>query len=267
MASSFLDTSARLGALTSKLAAPTPTATAAPTPTQSVGSFQNQQLGGILSKTGSSVGSPLADSLAPTGSAIPQTAVGQIANTTLDSVKAASQRLGTLSSVVARRRTEAAQAAQTAANQPRPSVSAPVRQQTVGSTGRAYQSNGQLSAARNQALATASSYIGDRYVLGGLSHNGIDCSGLIMAVYDQLGFGRYIDSHGSIAQGRLIPGVRTSVANLRPGDIVAWNNGSHIAIYAGNGEIIEAANPRVGVVKRPLWSSAVTGIQIRLPGE
>lgn len=266
MASSFLDVSPQLSALTSKINQSTVPAASAPSPTAAVGSFQNQQLGALLTKTGSSVGSPIGADNAVTGNAVPQTAVGQIANTTLDSVKAASQRMNNLSGVAAQKRAEAARQAQVAASQRVPAVNV-ARQQRQQPVGSAYQPNGQLSAARNQALATASSYLGDRYVLGGLSHNGIDCSGLIMAVYDQFGLGRYIDSHGSIAQGRLIPGVRTSIANLRPGDIVAWNNGSHIAIYAGNGEIIEAANPRVGVVKRPIWSSAVTGIQIRLPGE
>ena len=133
--------------------------------------------------------------------------------------------------------------------------------------GNAYTPDGSLSAARNQALRTATSYLGDPYVLGGTSHRGIDCSGLVMAVYDQFGFGRYLDSHLAGHQARAIPGVRTSIANLRPGDLVAWNDGSHIAIYAGNGYIIEAANERVGTVRRKLWSSDVFGIALRLPGE
>lgn len=133
--------------------------------------------------------------------------------------------------------------------------------------GRAYTPDGNLSAARNKALGIASSYLGTRYVLGGTSHKGIDCSGLVMMVYNQLGYN--INRHSATWQGKNIPGVRTSLNNLRPGDIVAWKDGSHIAIYAGNGEIIEAANPRVGTVRRKLWASpsAVYGIALRLPGE
>jgi cell wall-associated NlpC family hydrolase len=50
---------------------------------------------------------------------------------------------------------------------------------------------------------------------------------------------------------------------------VAWKDGSHIAIYAGNGEIIEAANTRVGTVRRKIWASPdqLFGIAVRLPGE
>lgn len=126
--------------------------------------------------------------------------------------------------------------------------------------------NASLSKARNEALSKAFSYVGDRYVLGGTSHAGIDCSGLVMAVYDAFGYGKYVDSHNARIQGQSIPGVRTSVRNLVPGDIVAWNDGSHIAIYAGNGMIVAAASPGEGVKYQPVWGN-VTGIHLTLPGE
>lgn len=137
----------------------------------------------------------------------------------------------------------------------------------INAAGRAYKADGSLSDSRNALLKDASSYIGTDYVLGGRTKQGIDCSGLVMAVYNKLGF--KISQHSAGWQGKNIPGVRTSVKNLRPGDIVAWKDGSHIAIYAGNGEIIEAANTRVGTVRRKLWASPdkVYGIALRLPGE
>lgn len=133
--------------------------------------------------------------------------------------------------------------------------------------GRAWSTDGKLSNSRNSLLKDASSYLGSRWVLGGRSYQGIDCSGLVMNVYNKLGFN--ITQHSAGWQGRNIPGVRTSIANLRPGDIVAWKDGSHIAIYAGNGEIIEAANARVGTVRRRIWAdpSQIYGIAVRLPGE
>jgi cell wall-associated NlpC family hydrolase len=137
----------------------------------------------------------------------------------------------------------------------------------INAAGKAWKSDGTLSDSRNSLLANASSYLGSKYVLGGTTKQGIDCSGLVMAVYNKLGF--KVSQHDATWQGKNIPGVRTSVKNLRPGDIVAWKDGSHIAIYAGNGEIIEAANTRVGTVRRKLWASAndVVGIAVRLPGE
>lgn len=123
-----------------------------------------------------------------------------------------------------------------------------------------------LSNSRNEVMSDAFSYVGDPYVLGGLSHQGIDCSGLVEAIYSQFGYGNYVNNHSSRAQGQEIPGVRTSVSNLQPGDIVAWSDGSHIAIYAGNGMIVAAAAPGEGVKYQPVWGN-VYGIHLTLPGE
>lgn len=118
-----------------------------------------------------------------------------------------------------------------------------------------YVADSSLSAARNQALASATSYLGTPYVLGGESHSSIDCSGLVQTVYNQLGYN--IRVHGATWQKNNIPGTRISwgSSKLKPGDLVCWNDGSHIAIYAGNGKIIEAANTNVGTVERNLWDS------------
>lgn len=233
-------------------------ANSAMAPTSSVGSFKNQEIGGLTTGVSGSTGGP--DNQSPQQTAIPgqvtpdQSGVVSIANNTLGSVRAAQDRVNDLYSVAASKRA--------------------TRQSSGGYSGgapqgSAYQPNGQLSNSRNQVLRTAYSYLGDPYVLGGTSHRGIDCSGLVMMVYDQLGYGKYLNSHLAGHQAAAIPGVRTSVNNLRPGDLVAWRDGSHIAIYAGNGQIIEAANERVGTVKRAIWASPnqIFGIALRLPGE
>jgi cell wall-associated NlpC family hydrolase len=119
------------------------------------------------------------------------------------------------------------------------------------------------SASRQKALQYASSLVGKTpYVWGGSSVKGTDCAGLVMMTYKQLGIN--IDTDRQIKN---IPGVRTSISNLRPGDLVAWKDGSHIAIYAGNGKIIEAAHPGTDVRVHNIWSNAVYGIALRLPGE
>ena len=45
-----------------------------------------------------------------------------------------------------------------------------------------------------------------------------------------------------------------------------WRDGSHIAIYAGHGQIIESANTKVGTVRRQLWDNPgnVVGIRLQL---
>lgn len=237
-------------------------------PRLSVGSYLNQQLGalntGVGSQTGPVVGNQTQQPLQSSDNVV---TIGGAPDIGSD-ISRTNQNLTLLTQAKARR--DAAAAAAAKAAQAQPVVASPQPQNGGGGGngwGSAYSPDGSLSASRNQALATASSYLGDRYVLGGTSHSGIDCSGLVMAVYDQFGFGRYLDSHLAGHQARAIPGVRTSISNLRPGDLVCWNDGSHIAIYAGNGQIIEAANERVGTVKRRLWSNDVFGIALRLPGE
>lgn len=131
---------------------------------------------------------------------------------------------------------------------------------------------GNLTGNRGKAIQLASSYLGNRYVMGGTSHQGIDCSGLVKVVYSQLGYN--IPVHLASWQRDNIPGVRTNNINsLQPGDIVAWRDGSHIAVYAGNGYIIQAANPRQGVIKSLLTQqvgytpNSVIGIKLQFPGE
>lgn len=150
-------------------------------------------------------------------------------------------------------------------------------QQNIGSGSYDYSNQGNynignLTGNRGKAMQLASSYLGNPYVFAGTSHQGIDCSGLIKVVYSQLGFN--IAAHSAEWQRDNIPGVRTNnIASLSPGDIVAWRDGSHIAVYAGNGYIIQAANPQQGVIRSLLTQqvgytpNSVIGIKLKFPGE
>lgn len=228
-------------------------------PQASLSNYVNQQLGGLVSGTSPITGSADRNAgagFAERGSMESLSPVAQIHKTGLEKLKASGQRIALYQQMGAQRRTRAATAGRQFGSS------------GGGGVGQAWQPNGKLSASRNRALSLASSYLGSRYILGGTSKNGIDCSGLVMMVYNQLGY--KINMHSAGWQGRNIPGVRTQNINkLRPGDIVAWKDGSHIAIYAGNGQIIEAANPRVGTVRRRIWAnpSQIYGIMLRLPGE
>jgi len=132
--------------------------------------------------------------------------------------------------------------------------------------GPTYFSDEPVSQQRQQLLDRTSSYAGTQYRLGGRTAQGIDCSGLVMSVYNSMGFD--IKSHSVSGQARSIPGVKTAVGNLKPGDLVVWNDTSHIAIYAGNGQIWDASRSR-GTTLRPLWASPdqVYGIAVKLPGD
>ncbi|NYI99824.1 hypothetical protein HNR19_000523 [Nocardioides thalensis] len=94
----------------------------------------------------------------------------------------------------------------------------------------------------------AKEYLGLPYVWGGTSkETGVDCSGLVQSVYKTLG---YDLPRVSADQARAGTEVK-SMAEAQPGDLIAWDNSSrnvgadHIAIYIGDGKMIEA--PRTGL--------------------
>ena len=101
---------------------------------------------------------------------------------------------------------------------------------------------------RNQVVETAKTFIGNRYVYGGLDpHKGVDCSGFTRYVMKHVAGVEL--SHSSRAQAN--EGRAISEAELRPGDLVFYSNGSrinHVALYAGNGKIVHASNPTNGIL-------------------
>lgn len=105
-------------------------------------------------------------------------------------------------------------------------------------------------------VAVAKRYVGARYVEGGASPRGFDCSGYTQYAYAQA----HVASlpHNAEAQRRRARVI--SRAQARPGDLVFYLSGGsayHVAIYAGNGRQYAAATPRDGVRYQPIWSSAV----------
>lgn len=94
----------------------------------------------------------------------------------------------------------------------------------------------------------AKKYLGLPYVWGGTDPTkGLDCSGLVQLVYRNLGYELPRVSYQQAEAGRPV----ASMAEAQPGDLIAWDNSSrnngvdHIAIYIGNGKMIEA--PRTGL--------------------
>jgi cell wall-associated NlpC family hydrolase len=95
------------------------------------------------------------------------------------------------------------------------------------------------------AIAFARSQIGDPYVWGAAGPNAWDCSGLTMGAWRAGGISL---PHYSVAQ--YSQSTPISASSLRPGDLVFWGSSSspssiyHVALYVGNGMIIQA--PRTG---------------------
>ena len=101
------------------------------------------------------------------------------------------------------------------------------------------------SATGSAIVAKAKTYIGCKYVYGGTSPSGFDCSGFAQYIYKQFGI-----SLNRTAAAQYSNGTSVSRGNLQPGDLVMFGSGSsinHVGIYAGNGQIVHAANKQRGV--------------------
>lgn len=91
-------------------------------------------------------------------------------------------------------------------------------------------------------VAEAEKYIGTKYVYGGSSTSGFDCSGLVQYVCRKQGI-----SVGRSSRDQINNGVSVSRSDLQPGDLVFFKRGgtiSHVGIYAGNGQMIHS--PQTG---------------------
>jgi cell wall-associated NlpC family hydrolase len=105
-----------------------------------------------------------------------------------------------------------------------------------------------------QAINVAFNYLGITYVLGGASPaEGMDCSGLIQYTYAQLGVSLPHSSSALLSSGY-------QVTYPEPGDIV-WTPG-HVALYAGDGMIIEAWAAGMPVRYTEMWQNSPTFIRV-----
>ena len=93
-------------------------------------------------------------------------------------------------------------------------------------------------------LAFAKKYLGYPYVYGGASPSGFDCSGFTSYVYKNFGV-----TLSRTAAGQTSNGTAVKRSELQVGDLVMFCSPiNHVGIYAGNNQIIHAANPSRGVV-------------------
>jgi peptidoglycan DL-endopeptidase CwlO len=99
--------------------------------------------------------------------------------------------------------------------------------------------SGRAAAAVHYALAQ----VGKAYVYGAAGPSAFDCSGLTMMAWAQAGVRL---PHSSGAQ--MGYGTPVSQSQLQPGDLVFYYSPvSHVGMYIGNGQIVNAENPSVGV--------------------
>jgi len=112
-------------------------------------------------------------------------------------------------------------------------------------------------------VSVASRYLGTRYVWGGTSPGGFDCSGFVWYTYQRAGVPIPRDMWGQLQSG-----TRVSRSSLKPGDIVffagTYESGlSHDGIYLGGGRFINAVDYGIGVAVSNLndayWSGHYFG--------
>lgn len=107
---------------------------------------------------------------------------------------------------------------------------------------------------RDDIVDYAFDWLGVRYIYGGASMYGTDCSGFTMSVFANFG---YTLSHGAAYQYRSAQKVTT--AQREAGDLVFFSSNTssgveHVGIYIGGGQFIHASTSR-GVIISSLRES------------
>jgi len=99
---------------------------------------------------------------------------------------------------------------------------------------------------------------GVRYREGGLSKNGVDCSGYVYLTFKQR-LNRTIPRSTELLARS---GTKVSPRQIQPGDLVFFNTGwkkNHVGIYLRNGKFMHASSSRgvmISEIQNPYWSDA-----------
>jgi cell wall-associated NlpC family hydrolase len=112
------------------------------------------------------------------------------------------------------------------------------------------------SSLRSEIVSFAKQYEGYKYVYGGTSPSGFDCSGFIYYIF-KLTYG-YSNMSRTASQQYANNGTKVSKSELQPGDLVFFSDDgygvTHVGLYIGDGLFIHAANSRKGVIISDLSS-------------
>ncbi len=110
-------------------------------------------------------------------------------------------------------------------------------------------------------IQTSMNYIGVPYVFGGTTPNGFDCSGYVRYVFSNAGI--YLPR---MADEQYAVGSYVSMNELTAGDLVFFSTyeagPSHVGIYLGNGNFINASSSRgvaIDSLNSSYWGSCYIG--------
>jgi peptidoglycan DL-endopeptidase CwlO len=112
--------------------------------------------------------------------------------------------------------------------------------------------SGPTSTQAGKAVAFVYAQLGCPYVYGatGPCHDGFDCSGLVQAAWAAAGVAIPRDTYEDWAQ---LPHV--SFSSIEPGDLILYNGEGHVAMYVGDGYIIDAPQTGMDVERIPMSTS------------
>jgi peptidoglycan DL-endopeptidase CwlO len=109
------------------------------------------------------------------------------------------------------------------------------------------QSNSYAASKGEELAEYSKKFLGVKYVFGGTTPSGFDCSGFLYYVYKQFGIDLPRTSSGQYQVGEAV-----AKSNLLPGDIVLFKNTykrgiSHSGIYIGDNQFISAENSGIKI--------------------
>ncbi|MDR2380865.1 MAG: C40 family peptidase [Bifidobacteriaceae bacterium] len=179
---------------------------------------------------------------------------------TLEAAQAAEERRQREKDEEARRQRESAQPSPTQptpapapAPTPAPSPAPDPTEDTVTQDPAPDQSSG--AEAGLAAVAWARQQIGKPYQWGGTGPSSFDCSGLTSQAWLN-GGGKRIPR---VAADQYYAATKIPYDQMRPGDLIFWGSDlHHVAIYSGNGNMIEAPSAGKNIREIPIrWSGTV----------
>ena len=119
----------------------------------------------------------------------------------------------------------------------------------------------QAAKTREAMVKFALQFVGCPYVWGGTSlTNGADCSGFVQSVYANFGY-----SLPRVAEAQAGYGMQIPISSAEPGDLIFYaRNGYvyHVSMYIGNGQVVQAANKRAGIITSGIGGNAVWATRV-----
>ena len=111
-------------------------------------------------------------------------------------------------------------------------------------------------------VSAANSVMGTKYMRGGTTSKGFDCSGFVGYVYNKVGLNLPRTSAGMYATGESV-----SKKSLKSGDLVFFNTSgkgvSHVGVYIGNGKFAHSSSSKgvsISKINDPYyWGSKYIG--------